>query len=881
MLTEGFEPIPGYRLENFLGRGQFGEVWRASSPGGTHVALKFLNVRERQGRKEFRAIQKVKGIRHPHLVLTYALWLLDESMQVIDDAAFDSNQPLLNDTLGATMHRQPVQQTESQKPYMLVIATVLCEQNLMERLQKYVAEGKPFPFNELIGYIEDAAKAIDFLNTPRHELGDGPVAIHHCDIKPENIMVLGDLAVVGDFGVARILRSGADSRSTTMGGSVAYAAPETFDNRTEATSDQYSLAITYYELRTGKLPFPEESQAQVIKDKIAGNLDFRDVSPREAKVLQRALSVLPGNRFPNARAFVESLRNAVYEDTNRKSKLEPKLMLTFLVGAVVLAIVSFAAWFLILGPESRTKESSKDETTVIQENNNPTVVVENPTPVVETEAPKKSADPKPIAPSQPFIVSIGGKGTHDSISMAIAGANAGDTIRVQEGTYRESIVIPSSMVLIGEGTVRILASDAACLRIRNSSNVRIENMTFDSQSPNASAIEVEGGSLELSKCELFASSLKSLHCARVNANASFLAEKCKFQTTVLQAVVAEKGASLTLRECSFRYSGNSSSSSNRTGVQAKGARGLIQQCSFVGPCNFGIDWMDSPIQGLKVESCRFENCDIAIQAKACKDALIKGSEELPCEIINSVWGINLIQSQVDVSTIKVNGVNERNRIAMRVTDRSNVNCTDCEFNGNECGVLVSQSAIVVDRVSIRSTRFTGLIVDNATIDGGDLVLSNVARFGLVTLGKAAAVKLNSLEVQAATKLTIPVYACSGPIEFKQSLLTGCLSGIFVDPQGEVISGADLSERRSLIELIGSRGTSDWVSTPIQVVGDCMTLKNCQYAWIFNGIGSSRIKLIAGDLAGDKQVPKILKIDELQRQGTDLTNFSVSEIKQQR
>ena len=78
MLKEGFEPIPGYRLLNFLGRGQFGEVWRSTSPGGTHVALKFLNVREQQGRTEFRAIQKVKGIRYPHLALTYALWLLDD-----------------------------------------------------------------------------------------------------------------------------------------------------------------------------------------------------------------------------------------------------------------------------------------------------------------------------------------------------------------------------------------------------------------------------------------------------------------------------------------------------------------------------------------------------------------------------------------------------------------------------------------------------------------------------------------------------------------------------------------------------------------------------------------------------------------------------------
>ena len=66
MLERGFEFAPGYRLQEFLGRGQFGQVWRASAPGGTAAAVKFIDLTEGSGQKEYLGIKRVKQIRQGH-----------------------------------------------------------------------------------------------------------------------------------------------------------------------------------------------------------------------------------------------------------------------------------------------------------------------------------------------------------------------------------------------------------------------------------------------------------------------------------------------------------------------------------------------------------------------------------------------------------------------------------------------------------------------------------------------------------------------------------------------------------------------------------------------------------------------------------------------
>ncbi|HSD44932.1 MAG TPA: protein kinase [Burkholderiales bacterium] len=134
----------------------------------------------------------------------------------------------------------------------------------------------------------------------------------HRDIKPGNILIseMG-AAKISDFGIARLEAS----HLTMMGevlGTPYYMAPEQFDgHRADETSDVYSAAVIVYEVLTGRRPFEGQGAALMKKVLEIDPPPPSALEPRLAKaidrVLLKALSKRPEQRFRSARQFLEAL----------------------------------------------------------------------------------------------------------------------------------------------------------------------------------------------------------------------------------------------------------------------------------------------------------------------------------------------------------------------------------------------------------------------------------------------------------------------------------------------------------------------------------------------------------------------------------------------
>jgi serine/threonine protein kinase len=253
-----------YQLLKRIGRGAYGDVYRALAPGGIEVALKriFRAMDDESSRRELKALEKIRELRHPFLLQTHRFQAFEDRLQIVME---------------------------------------LADGSLEDRLKQCLAEGlSGIPVEELLRYFSEAAEALDYLHQQK---------MTHRDIKPQNLLHVKGHAKVADFGIARAQQDTLD-HTLNAAGTPAYMAPEMWRGNISVHSDQYSFALTWYEMRTGRRALSATSQIALLQQHLTGMPDVSGVPPAEQRVLLRALAKEPNKRFPTCVALVQALGEA-------------------------------------------------------------------------------------------------------------------------------------------------------------------------------------------------------------------------------------------------------------------------------------------------------------------------------------------------------------------------------------------------------------------------------------------------------------------------------------------------------------------------------------------------------------------------------------------
>jgi Protein kinase domain len=249
--------IGGCRLERVAGRGGMGVVYQATQLDlGRPVAVKVLTARDRDLRERFaQEARLAAAIDHPNVLPVYAAGEADGRPYIV-----------MRWVAGTDLHRLLAREGRLDP---LRAATVVAQ----------VAAGL------------DAAHAAGLV---------------HRDVKPANVLLAGEHAYLGDFGLTRL--QGSDTRITERGawvGTVDYMSPEHLrGEHCDARSDVYSLGCLLFAALTGAPPFRRETVPATM------HAHLHDPLPRASlvaaapaafdRVLARALAKRPEERYPSA-----------------------------------------------------------------------------------------------------------------------------------------------------------------------------------------------------------------------------------------------------------------------------------------------------------------------------------------------------------------------------------------------------------------------------------------------------------------------------------------------------------------------------------------------------------------------------------------------------
>lgn len=260
-----------YRLERELKRGGMGRVYLAhESHPDRQVAIKVLDpeVTIRLGRERFlREVSLLSNLTHPHIVPVFAA----------------------GDAGG----------------FLYYVMPFIGGKTLAERLAK---EGY-LPLGVALRIAHEVADALAYAH--QHD-------VIHRDIKPGNILLHDNHALVADFGIARALHVAESEPITEVGvavGTPTYMSPEqiTGEEDVDGRTDVYSLGCVLYEMLIGEPPFRGgDTRSTMIKHITDEPPPFAprrtDIPAPVAELVFKTLAKDRADRFESARALSRALR---------------------------------------------------------------------------------------------------------------------------------------------------------------------------------------------------------------------------------------------------------------------------------------------------------------------------------------------------------------------------------------------------------------------------------------------------------------------------------------------------------------------------------------------------------------------------------------------
>lgn len=251
-----------YVLQEFLGAGRYGEVWRAlDTHRGSVVALKILFGSDPAA--AWHEATRLTELKSTHIL-------------EVNNAALALDVPF--------------------------IATELAAHGTVAR----VATPLGVAPRDAISWIRQTLWGLKLCHRRR---------LLHRDVKPENIFLTSSgTAQLGDFGVAAFMD--ADGQAPPHGDPDIRAPEVLGGNPCTVQSDLYSVGVSLYALLGGGLPLSYEQDFNLDGDAflaavLRGVPDVRDRAPHVSialgKVVRRAMAKHPADRYPSAAAFDDAL----------------------------------------------------------------------------------------------------------------------------------------------------------------------------------------------------------------------------------------------------------------------------------------------------------------------------------------------------------------------------------------------------------------------------------------------------------------------------------------------------------------------------------------------------------------------------------------------